>query len=113
MKVIKINGKDYPVHFGKSFLLKMETDYKINIMHIQDQIEGQPMATMMNLLKASLDEGARISKKEHNLTIYDIADAWDENEKLMEKAMTLFNESMGIEQKKNTETDPESIQSGD
>lgn len=101
MKVIKINKKDYQVHFGKSFLLRMERDFKINLMKLQESIETKPIETMMQILQAALDEGQRISGKEHKLTIYDIADAWDYDNSLMENLMTLFNESMSLEQKKN------------
>jgi hypothetical protein len=36
-------------------------------------------------------------------------DEWDANNNFINETMTMFNESMGIEQKKNTETDTESI----
>lgn len=109
MKILEINKKKYPVSFGKGFLLRLERDYKIDIKDIESLFEKKPFETIPNVIMAALDEGARIEKKEHKLYIYDIMDAWDYDENLIQSFFELFNESQSKEgEKKIIKTDSES-----
>jgi hypothetical protein len=100
-KLIKIENKNYPVHFGKSFAYRLEEEFKINLAKIQEELEVKPMKILVDIIMAALDEGARVAKKPHNLTKYQILDEWDRNENLMNDIMILFNKGQGVEGEKN------------
>lgn len=105
MKTIKIKDKEYPLHFGKSFLYRMEHESGISITQFESLMQSKPIETMTNLLLCSIQEGLRITGKTANITIYEIMDGWDEDEGLMERVMNMLNEGLS-DQKKNKSVQP-------
>lgn len=102
MKTMKINGKEYELHFGKSFLRKLETDAGISITHLEDHFNKEMINTSLNMLHIALIEGARKSGKDFQLSIDDLADAWDNDEGLIDRFTTLLNASLNQEDSKNS-----------
>jgi len=84
MKTLKIQKIAYPLHFGNSFLRKIEIE-GIKAEEIDKNIEKAPINTAFTLLQVALNEGARISGKEFNMSLDDLADACDADPDMMER----------------------------
>ena len=100
MKTLRINDKDLPVAFTRNFLRILEIKYDIVISNLKSLLTLKPFDTMAALCHTGLQEGARVNNQYFDMTIEEVNDAWDKDETLMEKFMSLMNDSDLLKNKK-------------
>lgn len=104
METIKIiyQGKEktLPLSFGKMFLAKVSTELGVGISQLDTALSKNEVMTSLQILKVSLEEGARIEKKDMSFTIEELADSWDADDNLIEDFFKRLEEGLQPKKKK-------------
>jgi len=86
MNTIKVNNKEYPFKLTLSALMQFEDYFEKSFSKIDEEMR---VKEMVYLLWAGLKAGAKIEKKEFDMSLEDLGDFMDMTEinSAMEKAM--------------------------
>jgi len=99
-EVVIINGKDYPVKYGFSALRVFTKLTNTTINDLGRLVDTMTLDHAICLCYAGLKDGHRVADKEFTLTIEDVADLLDDDNKALDKIMKVFSSSLAKPAKK-------------
>tara|TARA_R100001369_G_C3315031_1_gene167952 strand:- start:320 stop:649 length:330 start_codon:yes stop_codon:yes gene_type:complete len=99
-KPIIISGKDYPVKYGYAALRHFSDATGTTLGDLGTMGESMTITQAIALVWAGLKDGARVTKTEFDLDLDDVADLLDEDDKAMERVLSVFSESLAPKSKK-------------
>tara|TARA_A100001201_G_scaffold32268_1_gene34726 strand:- start:5604 stop:5930 length:327 start_codon:yes stop_codon:yes gene_type:complete len=99
---IFINGVDYPVKYGFAALRAFSDVTGTNLQELSSLGDNMTITQALALVWAGLKDGARVMKKDFDLSIDDVADLIDEDQDAMNKVLAVFQDSISSPSKKPT-----------
>ena len=97
-----INGVDYPVKYGFAALRAFTDVTGTTLQELSKLGDSMTTTQALALVWAGLKDGARVMKKDFDLSIDDVADLIDEDQEAMNKVLAVFQDSLAQPSKNKT-----------
>lgn len=94
MEKINIGGQSRPIRFGFAAIMSIEKATGQSVGKFLKNLEDFSITSTVQIVHAGLQDGARKAKMPFDVSLEEVADWIDEDLTVIEKCMTVFQESM-------------------
>tara|TARA_R100001244_G_scaffold106202_3_gene78729 strand:- start:458 stop:796 length:339 start_codon:yes stop_codon:yes gene_type:complete len=91
---VKINGEVYPIKYGFAALRAFSDVTNTKLSDMDKMASNMTFTQAIGLVWAGLKDGARVSKKDFDLDLDDVADLLDEDDQALERVLKIFSDNL-------------------